>query len=92
MQGDLTVGSILDGSISADVIAVCVGADYKSHPARVNPKAEQLSLCFCKVANITRINENGLFGAIDKVVAIQVSTLDEKEIAHDFYSFHYCTQ
>jgi hypothetical protein len=92
MQSNLTVGTVLDGSISADVIAVCVGADYESHPARVNPKLNELSLCFFKVANIPRINENGLPRAIDKVVAIQVSALNEKEIVHDFDSFHYCTQ
>jgi hypothetical protein len=50
MESDLKVGAILDDSIPADVIAVCVGTDYKRHPAWINPKAEELSLCFFKVA------------------------------------------
>ena len=71
------------------MVAVAVSVDNECRASEINSKPfDQLFSC-PEVSDIGSVNEDGLFGPVNEMIRIQISSLNEKQILHDFKQFSF---
>ena len=79
MQGNGAVGLFLNTVVATHVITVGVGINDQRRATEIQAEASENFPGVFPIPKIGRVDQDGAFGPIGKMVGVQVSTLDKEE-------------
>jgi len=86
MLDNIAAGHFLNGMVTADVVAMAVGCNNQLRILQVYAKAVNQQSGVFEVGDVTRIDQDGIIGTEDKVIGVEVSPFNKKQIG---YLMHY---